>query len=42
MRPVETRTLSTIRVPCEHGSTRGEEGFFPVVHTPYDYNEVFK
>jgi hypothetical protein len=40
--PVEAITLSTISIPCENGSTNGEQGLLHDVHTPYDYNEVFK
>ena len=40
--PVEAPDLSTICLPCENGSTNGEQGLVHDVHTPYDYNEVFK
>jgi hypothetical protein len=39
--PVDAPDLSTICLPCENGSTTGEQGFVHDVHTPYDYNEVF-
>jgi hypothetical protein len=40
--PVDALRLSTICIPCENGSTRGERSLLHGVHTPYDYNEVFK
>jgi hypothetical protein len=39
--PVDALDLSTICLPCENGSTNGEQGLVHDVHTPYDYNEVF-
>jgi hypothetical protein len=39
--PVDDACLSTVCVPCENGSTRGERALLHDIHIPYDYNEVF-
>jgi hypothetical protein len=38
---VESGLLSTGRVPRQKRATIGRSAVFPVVHTPYDYDERF-
>jgi hypothetical protein len=39
--PVDPQGLSTICIPCENGSAKGENRLVHDIHIPYDYNEVF-
>ena len=39
--PVEGASLSPAAVPSEKGLSIGKTAVFPVLHTPYDYDEGF-